>query len=82
MRNQQTEDEQRQQNIERFMKKRGSKVYEVELIDGKPQMVCSVCGGTSFSFCSGFTIFFVVVTTFYRICNKCGNKIRHGGKVS
>jgi hypothetical protein len=68
--------------VEQFMKKNKSKIYELQLIDGKPQMVCSVCGGKSFTFVTGFFFFFFAITTFYRICDTCGKKNRHGGAIN
>jgi len=79
---QQKQGARRQKDVERYMKKYRSKVFELELRDGKPQMVCSLCEGESFSFCTGFLFFFFVITTFYRICNTCGKKSRHGGKAN
>jgi hypothetical protein len=71
-----------QKEIDRYMKKYRNKVFELELQDGKPQLVCSLCGGTSFSFVTGFVWFIFVITTFYRICNTCGKKSRHGGSIN
>jgi hypothetical protein len=85
MKNQHSPEEQearRQKQVAGYMKKHRNKIFELQLIDGKPQMVCSLCGGTSFSFCTGLVWFIISITTFYRICNTCGKKSRHGGKAS
>ena len=58
--NQQKQEAQRRKDVERYMKKHRSKVFELELRNGNPQMVCSLCGGESFSFCTGFFFFFFV----------------------
>lgn len=79
---QEEQEARRQKKAERFMKKYKSDVFELQLIGGKPQLVCSVCGGTSFSFCTGFFWFIFTITTFYRICNTCGKKNRHGGSIN
>jgi hypothetical protein len=86
--NTQSEDQQKQQarkqkEIERFVKRNNNKVvHDVHLVDGKPQLICSICNGKSFSFVTGFFWFIFVITTFYRICNTCGKKSRHGGAIN
>ena len=83
MDNQQKQHARKQKEIERFVKRSNNKqVHDLHIVDGKPQLICSMCGGTSFSFCTGFFFFFFVITTFFRICNTCGKRSRHGGTIS
>lgn len=82
---QQTDKQQarKKKEIERFIKQSNNKqVHDLHLIDGKPQLVCSLCDGTNFSFVTGWFWFILPFTTFFRICNTCGKRSRHGGTIS